>query len=257
MEEYRRDHPDIDESAIQVDLPTVPAKNAVAAPGVINPIGYPVYNPNPNPIIGYAHVYPHLQPVLPPLPPRGHARQPQQAVHHRQLAPQQPQLGPNTRARAAAIQEQKRHATANLKAERARMAEQIRLVAEENRARQRLDRVRDQRVVARREQQERVRLALELERQRQRERQRQPQIQPQQIQLQPQGQALAHGQAHQEPYHHHPVYHHQQAPQPQPPIQHFPALQNPFVLAYQAMHQQPPVMVPPQNPHSKGQGRRQ
>ena len=26
-------------------------------------MGYHVYNPNPNPIVGHAHVYPHVQPV--------------------------------------------------------------------------------------------------------------------------------------------------------------------------------------------------
>ena len=176
MEEYRRDHPDIDESAIKVDLPEAPGQKvqgqAVVAPGVVPnmylPMGYHVYNPNPNVMVGQAHVYPQVQqPVFPPQPHVPVRRR--QPVAHR----------PNIRTRAAIAEEQqrlaqqKRHAAANAKVERARMAEQVRL-AEENRARQRLDRVRDQRAVARREQQERVWLALELERQRQKERQRQP-----------------------------------------------------------------------------------
>ena len=184
MEEYRRDHPDIDESAIKVDLPEAPGQKAqgqaVVAPGVIPnmhfPMGYNVYNPNPNVMVGQAHVYPQVQPVFPPQPHHAPARRRQPA---RQRQPQQPRPAPNIRTRAAIVEEQqrqaqqKRHAAANVKVERARMAEQVRLAEEENRARQRLDRVRDQRAVARREQQERAWLALELERQRQRERQRQ------------------------------------------------------------------------------------
>ena len=174
MEEYRRDHPDIDESALKVDLPKAPAPNvqgqAIVAPGVM-PNMYPpipIYNPNPNPIVGQALVYPHVQPAAAFQPQPQHVPAPRR----RQRVPQQPRLAPNARARAAAEElqrqtQRKRQATANVKAERARMAEQLRLAEEENRARQRLDRVRDQRAVARREQQERAWLALELERQRQ------------------------------------------------------------------------------------------
>ena len=183
MEEYRRDHPDIDESAIKVDLPEAPVQKvqgqAVVAPGVIPnmypPMGYHVHNPNANLIVGQAHVYPHVQPAIPPQPHHVPIRRRQAVAHQRQ--PQLPRPAPNTRTRAAIVEEQrqaqqKRHAAANAKAERARMAEQVRLAEEENRARQRLERVRDQRAVARREQQERVWLALTLARQRERERQR-------------------------------------------------------------------------------------
>jgi hypothetical protein len=206
MEEYRRDHPDIDESAIKVDFPEAPAPaqnphwqgQAVVAPAVIPNMFNPfhIYNPNPNLIVGQALVYPQVQPVAypqvqpvvypqvqpvvfpPPRPHRVPVRRRQAAVAH-QRQPHQPRLAPNARARAAADEElqrqaqQKRQAVANFKAERARL-EQVRLMEEENRARQGLDRVRDQRAAARREQQERVWLALELERQRQGERQRQP-----------------------------------------------------------------------------------
>jgi hypothetical protein len=188
MEEYRRDHPDVDESAIKVDLPEAPAQKAqaqaVVAPGVIpnmyHPqMAYPVYNPNPNPypMVGQAHVYPHVQvPFLPQPQPQPHhvpVRQRQAVAHQRQ--PQAARPARNTRTRAALAEEQKRQAhqkrqaAANVKAERARLAEQVRIAEEENRARQRLDRVRDQRAVARREQQERLWMALELQRQRERE----------------------------------------------------------------------------------------
>ena len=174
MEEYRRDHPDIDESALKVDLPEAPAQKAqgqaVVAPGVIPNMYIPMYNPNLNAFVGQAHVLPHMQLANPPpahnVPVR--RRQP----HQRQPPPRP---APNTRTRAAIAEEQKRQAqqkrqaAANAKAERARMAEQVRIAEEENRARQRLDRVRDQRAVARREQQERLWMALELERQRERE----------------------------------------------------------------------------------------
>ena len=203
MEEYRRDHPDVDESAIKVDLPEGPAKKAqgqaAVAPGIVPnlllPMGYPQYNPIPNaytyanPIVGQAHVYPQLQLPPPPQPQPRHVpgRRRQAVAHQRQ--PQVPRAAPNIRTRAALAEEQqrqaaqqqrqaaqrqaaqlqKRQAAANVKAERARMAEQARLAEEENRARQRLDRVRDQRAVARREQQERLWVALELQRQRERE----------------------------------------------------------------------------------------
>ena len=181
MEEYKRDHPDVDELAIKVDLPETPAQEAQAlalaqaqaavAPGVIpniyNPMAYHIYNPIPNPMVGHALVYPQVQPVFQP-PPYHAAVQP---------APQQHRLAQNLRARAAAVEaqqrraRQKRQAAANLKAERARLAQQVRLAEEENRPRQRLDRVRDQRAVAGREQQEREWSALEMEKWRQGERQ--------------------------------------------------------------------------------------
>ena len=183
MEEYRRDHPDVDESAIKVDLPEAPAQKAqgqAVAPGVIpnmNMHAYPQYNPIPmpyaNPILGQAHVYPQVQLPPPPQPRHVPVRRRQ-----RQRQPQLPQPAPNIRTRAARVEEQqrqaqqaqqKRQAAANAKAERARLAEQVRIAEEEIRARQRLDRVRDQRAVARREQQERLWLALELQRQRERE----------------------------------------------------------------------------------------
>lgn len=170
MEEYKRDHPDVDELAIKVDLPNAPPQKAqgqaVVAPVILPivhfPMGYQVHIPNQNPIMGYPAVppQPHQVPVLR-----------RQVAHQRQ--PQHPRPAPNTRARAAIDEEkqrqaqQKRHAAANAKAERARMAEQVRLAEEENRAKQRLDRVRDQRAVARREQQERAWMAMARQRGRQ------------------------------------------------------------------------------------------
>ena len=73
-EEYRRDHPDADESAIKADLPEAQKAQgqAVVAPGFMPnmylPMGYPVYNLNPNPIVGQAQVYPHVQLPFPPQP---------------------------------------------------------------------------------------------------------------------------------------------------------------------------------------------
>lgn len=170
-----------DESATKVDLPEAPAQNAqgqaVVAPGVIPnmypPMGYHAYNPIPVPIVGQAYGYPFVQPVLPPQPTHVPAWPPQQ----RQFF-QPPRPTPNTRTRVAIAEEQqrqaqlKRHAAADAKAERALMAEQVRIAEEENRTRQRLDSVRDEEAVARREQQERAWSAMELERQRQRGRRR-------------------------------------------------------------------------------------
>ena len=147
MEEYKRDHPDVDESAIRVGLPEAPKAQdqGVVAPGVVpniyHPMVYPVYNPIPIPIVGQAQVYPQVQVPFPP-PPKPHVplgrRHP--VAHH--LQPQQPRQARNTRTRTrtrAALAEeqqrqaqQKRQAAANAKAERVRMAEQVRMAEEEN-----------------------------------------------------------------------------------------------------------------------------
>ena len=151
IEEYKRDQPDLDESAIKVDLPEALAKNALGqpfiAPGGVHNIsvvynGHPMMHhpiPNPNPIVGH---HPHLR-LVPPS--SSHMRhQPQPVANQRQLAP-------NTRARAAVIEQKvAAAAAANAKAEQARLA-QIRLAEAENRIKHRLDKVRDQRAAVRME----------------------------------------------------------------------------------------------------------
>lgn len=118
MEECKRHHPDVDESAIKVDLPN----NPVEVPG-----------PGLNPVVGQAHVYPHMRPPVPPPPPRAHGHQHQQL----QLVANLHRV--NTRAHAALVEQQRQaqqkqqeKAITNIKAERAHMAEQVRLAEEEN-----------------------------------------------------------------------------------------------------------------------------
>jgi hypothetical protein len=66
-------------------------------------MAYPVYNPNP--MLGQAHVYPHLQLPFPPQPHHVPVRQWQAVAHQRQ--PQLPWPAPNTRTRATLAEEQK------------------------------------------------------------------------------------------------------------------------------------------------------
>lgn len=72
LEGYKRDHPDVDEAALKVDLPETSAKNTLGQPFVALGGGLNVYHglpmmhhpiPNPNPIVGH---HPHLQLVPPP-----------------------------------------------------------------------------------------------------------------------------------------------------------------------------------------------